>query len=768
MVLRLNSLPDTVMNLHVLLISLLVLFLAFMASAEGPTNRSNFFDALDHFSVEVDIPAGSRQAVLEISDTLGPSAVWRPMIANGIDGRAARVLFRLPPQGGTKVFARVRTHTTPALPPVELSGQNLCYVRYEDLDGTARMAFFASASDKIREWNALPVAQWQSNLIAWALQDPNVATAELPPGGDDITVRFKDGMTLVLMRPPRRHTGPATTGLSMKVKTSRTMSLSTAASIAPRSINQSGENLPGSNAAVTAFSLESTFPNSAPTIAGWLRSHNYTVTEFPRTTVDQIKNWSAAKPLGVLFWQSHGVYYKKKDGTRGVSLVTRQFATDEMINGKYKAMVDAGELDFAIDDNPWKLPYFAITSEFVRNHIKFAPNSIAVVDACLAGDPELAKGFTDAKCGSFASWDWLSGPYSGTPCLKVFDRLLGINQEPPVSSPPERSFSLKATRWWMGAFGFDIDPSPKYEDQTRPNAKLTWFHHPTAPGHILRPSIMRALHENAYPNEKYAKYLIEGDFGDDPGDSLREVLWGGFKMHVVRWEPHTGITIRMPAAPPAGNIEVVLKKDFVSRSNLLPITQWTVPFTYEIESEGSLHAKLEMGVKFRADIHGSRGNPEMPVQYLQALFSNMSDCWGTVTATGTHSPDPNTTITWSGGSNLTSIDHNQEDDWLPKRIRATGAIQTKTGLINPFSLTGDGDFTETEVRRHPDGTTTTFVSQSGIAFPGFGYPQPELPVNPGNSVFRGNTLTWSGGSNTIRLSWPSVTPQMAPDIETPR
>ncbi len=740
-----------------------------MATAEGPANRASYFDALDHFSVEVDIPAGSRQAVLEISNDLSASAVWRPMVASSIDGRAARILFRLPPQNASKLFARVKTSDLSALPPVELSGQDLCYVRYEDLDGTARTAFFASASDKIREWNGLPVAQWQSNLIAWALQDPSVATAEVPPGGEDITVRFKDGMTLVLMRPPRRYTGPAAKEApSLEIKTTRTMTLSAASSIAPKTLNLSGENLPGSNAAITAFSLESSFPNSAPTIAGWLRSRNYTVTEFPRTTVDQIKNWSAAKPLGVLFWQSHGVYYKKKDGTRGVSLVTRQFATTEMIQGKYKAMVDAGELDFAIDDNPWKLPYFTITSEFVRKHIRFAPNSIAVVDACLAGDAELAKGFTDANCGSFASWDWLSGPYSGTPCLKVFDRLLGMNEEPPVSSPPERSFSLMATRWWMSAFGFDVDPSPMWENQVRPNAKLTWFHHSTAPGHILKPSVMRALHENAYPTEPYSKYLIEGDFGDDPGESLREVLWGGFKMHVVRWEPHTGITIRMPASPRAGNIEVVLKKDFVSRSNPLPITQWTVPFTYEIKSEGSLDVKLEMSVKFRADIHGSRGMPEMPVQYLPTLFFNMSDCWGTVSASGTHNPDSNTTVTWSGGSNLTSIDHNQEETWLPKRIRAQGTIQTTASLINPFTLTGDGDFTETEVTRHPDGTSTTTVRQNGIAFPGFGYPQTELPINPGNAAFRGNTMTWSGSTTSAKLSWPTVTPQMAPDLETPR
>ena len=83
------------MNIYVLLINLLILCLAIMATAASPTNRNSYFDANGHFAVEVDIPAGARQAVLEISDDLGPSAVWRPMIASPIDGRVARALFRL-------------------------------------------------------------------------------------------------------------------------------------------------------------------------------------------------------------------------------------------------------------------------------------------------------------------------------------------------------------------------------------------------------------------------------------------------------------------------------------------------------------------------------------------------------------------------------------------------------------------------------------------------------------------------------------------------
>lgn len=145
--------------------------------------------------------------------------------------------------------------------------------------------------------------------------------------------------------------------------------------------------------------------------------------------------------------------------------------------------------------------------------------------------------------------------------------------------PKERSFPLQTINAWMSFFQYDFDPSPKYPDQANPNAKLRWFHHPDNPGYILKPSVMRVLNETAYPGEPYSKFLIEGDFGDDPGVSNREVRWGGQEMQVVRWAPD-GVTIRMPASPPMGNIQVLMNKDFNTASN-------PVPFTYQANPEST-------------------------------------------------------------------------------------------------------------------------------------------------------------------------------------
>ena len=64
------------MNLPLRLIALLSFCLAAMAFSAVPGNRGAAFDALGHFTVQVDIPAGSRHAVLEISSDLSSPAPW--------------------------------------------------------------------------------------------------------------------------------------------------------------------------------------------------------------------------------------------------------------------------------------------------------------------------------------------------------------------------------------------------------------------------------------------------------------------------------------------------------------------------------------------------------------------------------------------------------------------------------------------------------------------------------------------------------------------
>ena len=739
----------------------LALVLCLGANAADPVTTGTCIDSLGRFEVDATVPAGTRHAVLEITTDLSSPAPWRKMLGCATDGREARLIFRLPPQPGGKCFARVRTGTETTVPVVELSDPDLITLAYGPaVEHSVKFNLLTAAGAKMIEWDALPAATFRANLIAWAKSQPNVVDAWAESVVGNICIQFADGDVCVLMQKPRTSADGGTpmplaaaTGLPDEQPT-----------FGPTSAPIG--DLPGKNTAVTAFSLESHFPNSAPTIAGWLDSKGYVTTNYLATTVPQVVSWApASSPLGVLFWHAHGVPYEDEKGVKqGVMIVTGEHAMAYYSRPIYSEMIKSGELNLGIARGE-TVPQYGITAKFIRQRMHFAPHSIVVLDACFGADPDLGNAFIAANAGTFVSWDWLSGDQSGTPCLKIFDRLLGTNQELPISVPKERSFSLDAIRWWMAQNGYDYDPSPQYANQGRPNAKLVWYHHATTPGHILLPSVMRVLAEAHDETEPFSKYLIEGDFGPDPGESDRSVLWGGQPMKVEKWHHYNGIVIRTPKNPPRGEIQVVKSKDYYTYSNKVPMTEWTVPFKYEAAGEGALSATMDLNVKFRGDIHGSRGMPEMEPQYLGVVFSNMADCTGTITATGVHYPDVATTITWSGGSSLKSIDPADANGVITDLIWNNGILQIPSGNALNFSLIANGSFTSTERVVLSDGGVRTTVSQEAMGLDAFAFLlKTPLSFNPATGVLAAGSPSYPG----VKLSWPAVTPQFAPNAETPR
>jgi hypothetical protein len=282
----------------------------------------------------------------------------------------------------------------------------------------------------------------------------------------------------------------------------------------------------------------------------------------------------------------------------------------------------------------------------------------------------------------------------------------------------------------------------------------------TRPADILRPSIMRVLYEGASTNENYTKLLIEGDFGSDPGPARRRLTWGGQPVNVLCWQPD-GITIRLPDAKPTGSFQATI--DSIHTSNARPFTEWTIPFTYTHNGRGSLTYGISMNVKMRADIAGTRGMPEMPVEYLPVNFWHHTGSTGRISAGGSYSPDPHTTIAWSGGSDLHSVDPQVPGSELAANtIRNSGRINLTTGVIEDYQLVGGGNFTETMTNHAPQtvtGVTALFL-----------YPPPAPRINLGSHAFIGDNLSLvlPDGSGSMHASWPSVSPVAAPTAETVR
>lgn len=715
----------------------------------------------DRFIVEADLTPGTGFATLEMQAP-SVSPAWRTMIAGLIDGRAAKVSFSLPrPAGVAGLLARIRTGHGPAVPAAEITDPSLMTVTYSSggtgVPAPVKIALLNAAGGKMREWSVLPRTERQANLIAWAKAQPNVADAYVSPLADNVCIEYTDGDTSILLN--RQRTDGTT--LPNHIPQPQVPSLppdTPAIGVADGGLDR---GLPGTDNAVTAYSLEAAiFPNAAPLIGTWLANSHYNVRTFGSTTVDEIKSWSSdTSPLGVLFWQAHGCSYGKQRGLEGVSIVTRQGVTPEL-DIAYKEMRDAGELLMAKDENETQ-PLYTITSRFVKKHLHFAPHSLVVLDTCYGAHLEIAGAFMSAGAGAYASWDTESGNESTTPLLQIFDRLTGSNAEPPISSPPERPFPLPIVRMWMREALYDIDPSPKYPNQTFSNARLIWQTHPEKPAHILKPTVMRVLYEARTETENFTKFLIEGDFGTDPGPGKRKLLWGGGEMNILRWhEDGTGIVIRSPGTPPAGAFQVVLQNKFTS--NPSPFTEWTVPFTYQFNGRGSLQFTVKMDVKIRADIHGTRGMPEMPVQYTLIPFSNVADCTGQVSASGRYSPDPETVITWSGGTALKSVDPQITGEApLLNLIQNAGIFNLMTGDTQGFLLMNSGFFKETVDNRATDVMA---------AMTAFTWPPPAVKLNLGDSTITGDTLTAASpaGDGTATLSWPTVTPVHAPTNLTPR
>ena len=745
------------MKRYVLLILLLALGFQ-SALAAGLKVIESGFDAQGRFNVHVPFPAGSRHAALEIFSP-GPPATWKVLVSGALDGRKGRVILQLPEHYSPKAIVRGTAGPETTVPAAQLNDPSLFTVIYDSPIGEqTKINFLRDASLKMSGWSSLPRPEAQAKLIAWAMENPLVADASVTTLGDNISIRFTDDDICVLMAKPRREI----TALDRAPSEARIEVRAADGTTPGFDKTTTGLSIPGSRQAIAAFSLESTFPDSTSTIAGWLRSQNYKADTYGSTSVLTVKSWSTAvTPIGVLFWQIHGCPYKKKDGSESTALVTREFASEALSQGAYATMRGTGQLGLAIADGE-TVPYYTITGTFVKSFMRFAPNSLVVVDACFGANPDLANAFLDAGAGSYVSWDWLSGPQSGKPCRQIFDRLLGMNAESPVSAVKERSFTVDVVSHWMHRKGYDEDPSTKFPDQTRPNAMLIWKHRQTNPAHMLKPSIMRILQEANSPGEPFSKYLIEGDFGDDPGDGKRTVLWGGTPLQILRWEGEEGIVIRIPKPVPLGNFQVIIDKNFASKSNQVPMTEWTIPFTFDRREQGSLNANMTFNVKMRADIHGERYEPEGEVKYLWKSYWNLADCSGKLKASGSYKPSLDETYTWSGGADLVSVDLGATEP--PANIIHAGANFSGNGSTLSFSVSAAGLFTETYSW---DGGSESYDQQAEIASHLF-FQAPLPTITAPAYRFPGNSKTVREDTRTDTLSWTTTTPAFAPDADTPR
>lgn len=710
-----------------------------------------------HFVIDSAIPAGSRHAVLEGMFPTQTGTVWRTMIATDLDGRQATVQFRLPTGGLPKVLARVRTGASLTVPVAELD-ESFCTVKY-GLSESQRIAFLATASLKWNDWKHLPRDASFAQLIAWLKLQPGVLDAWVAEGKTGIFIELEDGDTLTLFTKPKptavdfAHDFPGDVGLPTAPPTLQEIQRS----IGPRSTPVKG--LPESNRAVCANFLEPYFPNSAPTLAGWLNGKGYAADVKQMSTVKEVKSWFDGGPLGVLFLHAHGFHYPTKKDGQQVAISLNQPANLVSEDMEYVAMRNNFELKLGSELGSGK-PVYGITRVFIKNHMNFAPHALVMADTCYAGTKDLFDAFEAAGAGGYISWHWESGPQSNTRFLQIVDRMLGLNLQAPVSTPGERPFSLPVVKTWMLDKGYDVDPSPGVPAPT----SLRYYISTGNAAHLLRPSIRSIEPENTVTT---TQMRLKGDFGKDPGAN-RKVTWGDREVHVSSWNQETGILIDGLTKPlPVGDFKVEVYHKHAS--NLTPMTEWTIPFTYKVLGQGTLEYTIKSDFKVRFDIHGYRDRPEDPVSYGLSPFLNFGDLSGTATASGSYfepaggGTPGGTTYTWSGNRTLVSYD--QGGNGAPENFLMGSAIlDTATGVPQFFMITASS-FRDEAANGHGYKVSIGYDPMTSAVLP-IRFNRWDGWKLQGNSV--PGMPPMDPRTVSSNMSWPEVTPSAVPTDETVR
>lgn len=506
------------------------------------------------------------------------------------------------------------------------------------------------------------------------------------------------------------------------------------------------KEMPANPTAYSDFSLDPGWTDVTDQIGGWLTNSGYTVSSKLR-----VSDFEAMNNVGVIFWQTHSAEGKVRGGGTDFAFLTSTVASPALASGDYKFLLDNQYLstgDIVLSNSPFVFEtHFAITNKYIRDRLrgKLARNSLVAIDSCTGANTASAAAWKDAGAACFVGWDNLSGRQSEIAFQRIFDRLTAANEIQPFAVPEQRPFEMSRIVQWMQQNGFDDDPSPDHV------AKLKFFFN-AANGdfEIVRPTVTRILYEANNQAEPYFKWLIEGTFGADPGPANRRVVYGTTQLEVVRWEDY-GIIVKIPKTNmPSGDIQVIIG---TRKSQPVPITEWTVPFTYTLIGEETLKYVVKITAKVRADVRGQRHVPGTDPTYSPIAVWTLEDTTGNVTASGSlHDNQGKLIERWTGGSTLKPLTPTGPTlDYA----HFQGNFDRASSKLMNFLIVSTGRFdTLSGANRGSGGINGITVPMSiTVDWPTLRINGNTINANPGQLGAHGVSAT---------LQWPNVTPTNAP------
>ena len=264
---------------------------------------------------------------------------------------------------------------------------------------------------------------------------------------------------------------------------------------------------------------------------------------------------------------------------------------------------------------------YAITYRFVQAYMKFAPNSVVLINACYSG---VNRKFIDAVlgggAGAYIGWTSSLSPEGADRAAPYFvDRMLGANQHAYKESPPQRAFPVDLVLKDMDKKGLSVDPVKGGLLMATPNPGLRYWP-------IFAPSI-----RYVQVDEDKEKLTLVGEFGTDEP----KVTVGGTALALESWSPEK-IVAPLPQKGPGSSGDVVVEVRGV-KSNARQLTEWSIPLKYVWNNPGGKTGwKIEGSgtIRLRADVAGHRVVPGEVPKYIPRGGAPTKDSSLTLTASG--------------------------------------------------------------------------------------------------------------------------------------
>jgi hypothetical protein len=423
---------------------------------------------------------------------------------------------------------------------------------------------------------------------------------------------------------------------------------------------------------------------------------------------------------------------------------------DDLLAGNIVLMITEHDADDA--GQPTRPMHLGITPGFVKKYMAFSPHALAIIAAANSNHATLRSAFGDVGLSVFGGFTGDPGQVVDDLIAVVVHYFLGDTFE--VGGRKLRPFDWETIQRRLNETGVSTVGAATFS-----------FTHLNGAFGLLAPALHRM-----HIDEDNAELVLMGEFGT--ARTNRSVTINGAAVTVKSWTP-TEIVVALPANA-HGDVQV---RNGLSKSNTRRITMWEGLATYTLTSAGNLQAKMNLPMKFRADVGPIRRDidtaPEKQILMLLIPPTNLPTATFNMQGQYTYTDQGCTfTYKWAGSGQLPHANEpNIEHHYglmglLDPQLGSMGLQIGASTKINAWTWTR-----ETVCNEQMD----TDISHTGFSVHPEIYDSPNtLQTTIGNDyVIKGGTrtkqvffLVGNVTTATVTFQWPDMTPTSPPRADS--